>query len=55
MRLLRFRCGDCGLEMALPEKPDKCFCCGSDNIAREGWRLRSRDKTKKDQDRVLKE
>lgn len=44
MRLLRFRCADCGLDMALPERPEKCFCCGSPNIAREGWRLRFKDK-----------
>ena len=46
MRLLRFRCSDCGLEMVLEERPDKCLSCGSTNIAREGWRLRAR--TKKD-------
>lgn len=43
MKLLRFRCEDCGLEMALPERPEKCFCCGSGKIVREGWRLRCRD------------
>lgn len=43
MRLLRFRCEGCGLEMALPEKPDKCFCCGSSKIARIGWRQRPRE------------
>jgi hypothetical protein len=48
MRLLRFRCDGCGLEMALEDKPEKCFCCGSTNIRREGWRLRfSSDKDRK--------
>ena len=42
MTLLRFRCKACGLEMALPDKPDKCFCCGSCDIVREGWKLRSK-------------
>jgi hypothetical protein len=47
MRLVRFKCRGCGLEMALPEKPDKCFCCGSHDISREGWKLRvSRSKEK---------
>lgn len=46
MRLLRFRCSGCGLEMMLEERPDKCFSCGSTSIAREGWKLRAR--TKKD-------
>lgn len=44
MRLLRFRCSGCGLEMVLGERPDKCFSCGSTDIAREGWRLRARTK-----------
>lgn len=39
-RTLRFRCTGCGLEMALPEKPQRCFCCGSTAIVREGWRQR---------------
>jgi len=43
LKLLRFKCEDCGLEMALPEKPDRCFCCGSPKISREGWRLRFKD------------
>jgi hypothetical protein len=40
MRLLRFKCNGCGLEMALAEKPEECLCCGSRNIVREGWKLR---------------
>jgi hypothetical protein len=44
VRLLRFRCDECGLDMALPEKPEKCFCCGSTRIVREGWRLRFKEK-----------
>ena len=44
MKLLRFRCEGCGLEMALPEKPDKCFSCGSEKTVRIGWRLRFKDK-----------
>lgn len=43
MRLLRFRCKGCALEMALPERPDKCFCCGSSDIVREGWRQQFRN------------
>ncbi len=43
MRLMRFRCGDCGLEMALEERPLKCVTCGSTNIAREGWKRRFRE------------
>ncbi len=38
--MLRFRCAGCDLQMVLPEKPDKCFCCGSTNIVREGWKQR---------------
>jgi len=40
MRLLRFKCMGCGLEMALAEKPEECFCCGSKDVVREGWKLR---------------
>ena len=43
MRLVRFRCEGCGLEMALPERPDKCFCCGSSSIVRIGWRQRFKE------------
>lgn len=39
-KLLRFRCTGCDLQMMLPEKPEKCFCCGSTAIVREGWRQR---------------
>jgi len=44
LKILRYKCEECGLEMALPEKPDKCFNCGSDKIIRIGWRLRFKDK-----------
>ncbi len=44
MRLLRFKCEGCGLEMALPEKPEKCFSCGSTSIRREGWKRRFTNK-----------
>jgi len=40
MRLLRFKCMGCGLEMALSDKPEEGFCCGSKDIVREGWKLR---------------
>jgi DNA-directed RNA polymerase subunit N (RpoN/RPB10) len=39
MRLMRFRCSSCGLEMALGERPERCFSCGSIEIVREGWRM----------------
>lgn len=39
-RMLRFRCTGCDLQMMLPDKPDKCFCCGSTDIVREGWKQR---------------
>ncbi|MBN1677044.1 MAG: hypothetical protein JW880_00755 [Candidatus Thermoplasmatota archaeon] len=50
MRFLRFRCRNCGLQMALNEPPEKCFSCGSTDIVREGWRQRfsqSKDDRKK--------
>jgi DNA-directed RNA polymerase subunit RPC12/RpoP len=40
MRLMRFICEECGLEMALQERPDKCFTCGSTRVVREGWKRR---------------
>lgn len=40
MKLLRFRCNGCGLQIVLESKPEKCFCCGSTNIVREGWKQR---------------
>lgn len=40
MRVLRFRCRDCGLEMVLDAKPLKCYECGSRRVVREGWRSR---------------
>jgi len=45
MRVLRFRCSSCGLEMVLDKRPDKCLSCGSHEIVRQGWRLRARSKT----------
>jgi len=48
MRILRFRCGGCGLDMALPEKPEKCSCCESSNITRQGWRMRVSQKKGKE-------
>jgi len=41
-KLRRFRCVDCGLQLAVEERPDKCFCCGSSRIVREGWKQRFR-------------
>jgi rubredoxin len=40
MKLGRYRCKDCGLELAVEAPPEKCFCCGSTNIVREGWKQR---------------
>lgn len=52
MKFLRFRCRDCGLQMALHEKPEKCFDCGSTDIVREGWRQRySRSKSDSGKDK----
>jgi hypothetical protein len=39
-KLRRYRCKGCDLQMALPERPEKCFCCSSTDIVREGWRQR---------------
>jgi len=44
MRLMRFRCEGCGLAMALKDRPDRCFCCNSTDIIREGWRQRFKDR-----------
>jgi DNA-directed RNA polymerase subunit RPC12/RpoP len=40
MRVMRFRCLDCGLEMVVNAKPNSCYDCGSKRIVREGWRSR---------------
>ncbi len=40
MRLHRYRCKACGLELAVETPPEKCFCCGSTEIVREGWKQR---------------
>jgi len=40
VRLQRFRCSSCGLQILLDRKPAKCFCCGSIDIVREGWKQR---------------
>ncbi len=40
MKLKRFRCQNCGLQIVQEEKPQKCFCCGSTQIVREGWKQR---------------
>jgi hypothetical protein len=40
MRLRRYKCEGCGLELAVEDQPEKCFCCGSTKIVREGWRQR---------------
>jgi len=39
-RQFRFRCTSCDLQMILHERPQKCFCCGSTAIVREGWKQR---------------
>lgn len=40
MRVMRFRCRDCGLEMVVDTKPEACYDCGSRRIVRAGWRSR---------------
>jgi len=40
MKLKRFRCTDCNLQIVLENKPERCFCCSSTNIVREGWKQR---------------
>lgn len=45
MRVMRFRCSGCGLEMMLRERPDRCFSCGSTDVVREGWRLKAKRST----------
>lgn len=40
MKLCRFRCVNCGLELVVEAPPEKCFCCGSSRIVREGWKQR---------------
>ena len=42
MRLMRFKCSECGLQMMLGKRPDRCFSCGSSKIVREGWRQRAK-------------
>jgi DNA-directed RNA polymerase subunit RPC12/RpoP len=42
MRLLRFRCSECGLQMILEKRPAKCFSCGSRKVVREGWKQRAK-------------
>lgn len=50
-KLRRYRCTGCDLQMALPERPEKCFCCGSTNIVREGWRQRFKKISRNQQER----
>ena len=45
MRLMRFKCGECGLEMALEERPEKCIACGSTKITRKGWRSLAKEES----------
>lgn len=54
-RMLRFRCTGCNLQMMLPEMPDKCFCCGSTDIVREGWKQRFSHTRKASQESKRKE
>ena len=42
MRILRFRCIDCDMEMMLHTRPDCCPSCGSNAVIREGWRQRAK-------------
>lgn len=37
IRMMKFKCGDCGLLMAFPEKPVSCLICGGLDINRCGW------------------
>jgi len=54
--LRRYRCLGCDLQMALPEpeRPEKCFCYGSTNIVREGWRQRFKKISGNQQEREKK-
>lgn len=54
MRLLRFKCRGCGLQIVLESKPEKCFSCGSTEIVREGWRQRYLRLREKEQTREMK-
>jgi hypothetical protein len=40
IRMMKFKCGDCGLLMALPKKPVSCIICGGSEIIRCGWKSR---------------
>jgi hypothetical protein len=42
MRLVRYRCKGCGLELLVEARPEKCFCCGSTDMVREGLKERYR-------------
>lgn len=39
--LMRFRCEECGLDMVLLERPEKCFMCESRRITMKGWQHQS--------------
>jgi len=49
VRMMKFKCRDCGLLMVLSERPDNCVTCGGSDIVREGWKRLSE---KKDGDRL---
>lgn len=38
VRMMKFRCRDCGFPMVLSERPGSCVKCGGSNIIREGWK-----------------
>lgn len=44
VRIMRFKCLDCRLIMALSERPGRCTRCGGINITREGWKRRQEKK-----------
>ena len=46
VRMMKFKCRDCGLLMILSERPDSCVKCGGSNILREGWKRFSEIKEK---------
>lgn len=49
VRMMNFKCRNCGLLMVLPERPNNCVKCGGSDIVREGWKRYS---DKKDRSRL---
>jgi rRNA maturation endonuclease Nob1 len=45
-RIMRFKCGNCGIVMALSEIPKRCASCGSNNVVRQGWKRKHEKRAK---------